>query len=89
MLALDAEHIYATHCTLDRVKAGGYDKRFIENMAGYMAAMVAEVNSPGYDAKPAWAYMAEALDNDELTWWQAYDEVHRWNREAVMRAVAT
>lgn len=88
MLALDVDYIYATHCTLDRVKAGGYDKRFIENMAGYMAAMVTEVNSPGYDSKPAQAYIAQALDNDELTWWAAYEEVHQWNREAVRRAVA-
>ena len=88
VLVLDVDRLYATHCTLDRVKAGGYDKRFIESMAGYMAAMVAEVNSPGYDSKPAQAYIAQALDNEELTWWPAYEQVHQWNREAVRQAVA-
>jgi cyclase len=86
MMTLDVDHIYATHCTLETVKAGGYDKRFIENMAGYMAGLMADAALPESGSKPPQAYIADALDSNELTWWAAYEEVHQWNREAVRNA---
>ncbi len=88
MMALDLEHVYASHCDLDTVKAGGYDKRFIANMAGYMRNMLADASAADFDSKPAQDYIADALDKGELTWWPAYEEVHEWNREAVRRAVS-
>ena len=86
MMTLYVEHIYAAHCTLETVKAGGYGKRFIENMAGYMAGVLADAASPESGSKPPQAYIADALDRNELTWWEAYEEVHQWNRDAVRNA---
>ena len=79
MMAMDIDHIYSNHCNVETVKAGGYDKNFIENNADYLSQMIAEKDSPNFFDKMAQDYIGDALDAGELTWWEPYSEIHGWN----------
>jgi cyclase len=83
MRAMDIDRIYANHCNLDTVKAGGYDKRFIKNNADYLKKMIADVENPGFCAHKAQVYIGDALAAGELTWWEPYSEIHARNIDTI------
>ncbi len=83
MMAMEIDRIYPSHCNLDTVKAGGYDKSFIRNNANYLRKMVADANNPKSNQKTAQDYIGDALAAGELTWWEPYSEIHNRNRDAI------
>jgi len=83
MLAMDIERIYAGHCSLAKVKTGGYDRRFIENNADYLKKMLADAARPDFDTRTAQIYIKDALAAGELTWWEPYAEIHARNIESI------
>jgi len=83
MMAMDIDSLLSSHCNLEVVKSGGYDKRFISNMVDYMRAMLKEGRSGDFKNKLAQDYITKALNNGLLTWWEPYKEVHEMNVEAV------
>lgn len=83
MLAMDIDRIYASHCSLAKVKAGGYDKRFIKNNADYLKKMLADAGKPDFDTRTAEIYVKDALAAGELTWWEPYAEIHARNIESI------
>ncbi|MCP4628234.1 MAG: hypothetical protein GY850_32665 [bacterium] len=68
---------------MDTVKAGGYDKRFIKNNAGYLKRMIADVDNPDFGNKTARVYNDDALSAGELSWWESYSEIHMRNIETI------
>ena len=87
MKAMEIDCLLTSHCNIEVIKAGGYDKWFIENMADYMCAMVSDGGSSNFGKKPAQDYIAKTLKDGDLTWWGPYEEVHAMNVEAVRRAL--
>jgi glyoxylase-like metal-dependent hydrolase (beta-lactamase superfamily II) len=85
MMAMDIERIYSGHCTLDTVKAGGYDKRFIKNNANYLKKMIADADHSDFGHKAAQAYIDDALAAGELNWWEPYSEIHARNIDTVKK----
>lgn len=83
MMTMDIERIYSSHCNLDAVKAGGYDKRFIKNNANYLKRMIADVASSDFGTKTAPVYIDDALAAGELTWWEPYSEIHARNIDTI------
>ncbi len=89
MMAMDIERIYSSHCNLDTVKAGGYDKRFIKNNANYLKRMIADANNSDFCTKTAHVYIEDALGAGELTWWEPYAEIHARNMDTIKNIFAT
>ena len=83
MMAMDIERIYSSHCNLDTVKAGGYDKRFIKNNVNYLKRMIADADHSDFGSKTAQVYIEDALGAGELTWWEPYAEIHARNLETI------
>jgi len=83
MLAMDIDRIYSSHCTLDTVKAGGYDKHFIKNNANYLKRMMADAHNSDFGIKTGQAYIDDALAAGELTWWEPYSEIHARNIDRI------
>ena len=83
MLAMDIKHIYSSHCNIDTVKVGGYDKRFIKHNANYLKRMLADADNSYFGKKPAQVYIDDALGAGELSWWEPYSEVHARNIETI------
>ena len=88
MAAMDIERIYSSHCNLDTVKAGGYDKRFIKNNANYLKRMIADADNSDFGSKTAQVYIEDALGAGELTWWEPYAEIHARNIDTIKRIFA-
>jgi cyclase len=86
MMAMDVEHIYASHCNLDTVKKGGYDKRLIKNNVNYLKRMIADAGHTDFGTKTAQEYIKDALTAGELNWWEPYSEIHARNIERIKRA---
>ena len=89
MMAMDIERIYSSHCNIDTVKAGGYDKRFIKNNAGYLKRIIADVDNPDFGNKTARVYNDDALSEGELSWWEPYSEIHMRNIETIRNYLKT
>jgi len=85
MTAMDIDRIYASHCNVATVKAGGYDKRFIKNNANYLKRMIADAENPDFGTKTAQDYMEDALVAGELTWWEPYAEIHARNVDTIKK----
>lgn len=83
MMAMDIDHIYASHCSLATVKTGGYDKRFIKNNVNYLKRMLADAGKSDFGTKTAQAYIKDALAAGELTWWEPYSEIHARNIDSI------
>jgi len=83
MAAMEINRIYASHCNLDTVKTGGYDKRFIKNNADYLKRMLADADNTDFGTKTAQVYLKDALAAGELSWWEPYSEIHARNIESV------
>lgn len=83
MTARDIERIHSSHCNLDTVKAGGYDKRFIKNNANYLKRMLADADNSDFGIKTARDYIDDALGARELTWWEPYAEIHERNIKTI------
>jgi glyoxylase-like metal-dependent hydrolase (beta-lactamase superfamily II) len=83
MMEMDLERIYSCHCNLDKVKAGGYDKRFVKNNAGYLRRMIAEVDNPDFGNMTAHDYNDDAFAAGELTWWAPYSDIHTRNIKTI------
>ncbi|MEJ2166700.1 MAG: hypothetical protein P8X90_14325, partial [Desulfobacterales bacterium] len=83
MIAMDIDRIYAGHCSLAKVKTGGYDKRFIKNNVNYLKRMLADADNSDFGTKTAQVYLKDALAAGELTWWEPYAEIHARNIEAI------
>jgi cyclase len=83
MTAMNIERIYSSHCNLDTVKAGGYDKRFIKNNANYLKRMLSDADRSDFGIKTAQVYADDAISAGELTWWEPYAEIHARNIETV------
>ena len=83
MMAMDIERIYSSHCNLDTVKAGGYDKRFIKNNANYLKRMIADADHYDFGSRAAQVYIEDALGAGELTWWEPYSEIHARNIDTI------
>ena len=83
MTAMELERIYSSHCNLDTVKAGGYDKQFIKNNVNYLKRMIADAGNSDFGTKTAQVYIDDALAAGELTWWEPYSEIHARNIETI------
>jgi cyclase len=83
MRAMDIERIYSSHCHLNTVKAGGYDKNFIKNNVNYLKRMLADADHSDFGTKTAPDYIADAISAGELTWWEPYAEVHARNIDTI------
>ncbi len=84
VLAMPIDRIVATHCHLDSIRAGGYDKKFIVHMRQYIQRMLADAGQQS-DRLPGTGedYIAEALSRGELSWWPVYKNVHARNYDAI------
>jgi glyoxylase-like metal-dependent hydrolase (beta-lactamase superfamily II) len=87
MWAMDIERIYSSHCDLDTVKAGGYDRNFIKNNVNYLKRMLADADHPDFGTKTAQDYIADAISAGELTWWEPYAAVHARNIDTIKNLV--
>jgi len=85
MMEMDIDLIYCSHCNLDIVRAGGYDKRLIKNNANYLSRMLADADHPDFLIKNAQDYINDALAAGELTWWEPYSEIHVKNRDTIKK----
>ena len=85
MMAMDLERIYSSHCNLDTVKAGGYDKRFIKNNVNYLKRMIADADHSDFGNKAAQVYIDDALVAGEVTWWEPYAEIHAQNIDTITK----
>jgi len=83
MRAMDIERIYSSHCNLNTVKAGGYDKNFIKNNVNYLKRMLADAGHSDFGTKRAQDYISDAVSAGELTWWEPYAEVHARNIDTI------
>ncbi len=87
MAAMDIDRVYASHCNLDTVKTGGYDKRLIKNNANYLKRMIAAVDNSDFDTRSAPAYIDDALAAGELSWWESYSQIHTRNIERIINSL--
>jgi glyoxylase-like metal-dependent hydrolase (beta-lactamase superfamily II) len=85
MIIMEIDRIYSSHCNIDMVKAGGYDKTFIKNNANYLKKMLADADDADFNKKTAHAYIDDALTAGELTWWEPYSEIHARNIDAILK----
>ncbi len=89
MMTMDIERIYSSHCNIDTAKAGGYDKRFIKNNAGYLKRMMVDAENPNFGSKTALDYIDDALSAGELFWWEPYSEIHIRNIDSIRNYLKT
>ena len=83
MMKMDIDLIYSSHCNLDSIRAGGYDKNFIRNNTNYLKRMLADADNPDFPSKTAQDYIDAALAAGQLTWWEPYAEVHAKNIDTI------
>lgn len=85
MMEMDIDKIFPVHSNLEVVKAGGYDKKLINNNAQYLSRMIVDADSPDFNLKAAKEYINDALAAGELTWWEPYAEIHAENRTIIKK----
>ena len=82
--AMDIEHIYPCHGSVDTIRRGGYSKRLIDANAHYIDAMLqAGAVSDETRCTPQ-RLLSDYLEAGVISWWEPYAEVHAQNREAVL-----
>jgi cyclase len=78
------DRILPNHGNPDRIKAGGYDKTFIDATADYVTNMVDGAKKKNFLNKPLEVFAGKALRRCDVSLFAPYREVHEANKIGVL-----
>lgn len=81
---LGARHILPNHGNPERIAAGGYPPELCGATKAYIAALLGIAGGTVDAETPLAELVADSLESGAITWFDAYEDVHRLNVAAVL-----
>ncbi len=83
----EIDFIFPCHCSIDKIKKGGFSKKLIEANINYLKKMMAHAADPDFDTMTGKTILQDELDSGVIEWWEPYTEVHEFNKKELLRHV--